>query len=119
MADGPNPSVCTGAPAHGHAVVDGYDCNPAYLSFDDNGSLTNPLLSQAILLALYLRANPAQASMRLNTLPCEVHPVILQALSTNATLGEVLQVTNYALANIVFVSHRQYLIKRWLVSTAS
>ncbi|MBK8705802.1 MAG: T9SS type A sorting domain-containing protein [Saprospiraceae bacterium] len=102
----------TTAPAplpSGHSVVDGYDCTPAYLSFDDNGSLTNPLLSQAILLALYLRANPAQASLRLNNLPCEVHPVILQALSTNATLGEVLQVTNYALANIVFVAHRQYL----------
>ncbi len=93
----------------GHAVVDGYECSPAYLSFDDNGSLTNPLLSQAILLALYLRANPAQAALRINNLPCEIHPVILQALSTNATLGEVLQVTNYALANIVFVSHRQYL----------
>ncbi|MBL7792934.1 MAG: T9SS type A sorting domain-containing protein [Saprospiraceae bacterium] len=93
----------------GHAIIDGYECQPAYLSFDDNGSLTNPLLSQAILLALYLRANPSQAALRLNDLPCEIHPVILQALSTNATLGEVLQVTNYALANIVFVSHRQYL----------
>lgn len=94
---------------NGNYEVDGSDCKPAFLSFDDEGKLTNPLLSQAIILALKLRLSPELANTPIAEADCEVHPVLLQGLSSDATFDELMRVTNYALANLVFVPFRNLL----------
>ncbi|GJM30868.1 MAG: hypothetical protein DHS20C17_35030 [Cyclobacteriaceae bacterium] len=94
---------------NGNYEVDGSDCKPAFLSFDEDGKLTNPLLSQAIMLALKLRLSPELANTPIAESDCDVHPVLLQGLSNGATFEELMTVTNYALANLVFVPFRSLL----------
>ena len=94
---------------NGNYEVDGSDCQPTFLSFDDEGKLSNPLLSQAIMLALKLRLSPELANTPIAESDCEVHPVLLQGLSSGATFEELMTVTNYSLANLVFVPFRPLL----------
>lgn len=94
---------------NGNYEVNGNECQPAFLSFDDEGKLTNPLLSEALLLALKLRLSPELANTPISESDCEVHPALLQGLSSDATFEELMTVTNYALANLVFVPFRNLL----------
>jgi hypothetical protein len=102
-------SETPGAPAglpNGNYTIDGSDCSQYPIQVDGEGRLTNPMLTQGLLLAIHLRLDPALATMPLSATECEIDPIVLQTLSPNATFGELMNVTNYALANLVLVPFR-------------
>ena len=88
--------------SNGNYIVDGSDCMPSFMDFDEDGSINNPLLAQALLLNLHLSIDPALADQEIASIDCDVPPILLQALSDDATFGELATVTNYALANLIF-----------------
>ena len=88
--------------ANGNYTIDGTNCQPAFIAFDADGNLENPLLAQALLLNIHIRLNPDLAQTQISSLDCAVHPVLLQALPSNATFEDLQTITNYALANLIF-----------------
>lgn len=88
-------------------AVAGVDCrlmsNPL-----DAGHIVNPLLGEAMKLKILVRLNPALGTKKLseilpaNTPPCTMHFIVRQALAggENATVNELLRVTDLTLGNV-------------------
>ena len=94
----------------GNTIVDGTNCIPGRIPLNDEGRLTNPLLGQAIQLAITLRLNPEIASVPLSTLSCmtEVSDIVYQGLPRpNPTIGDLFQQSNLILGNI-YAPHWQH-----------
>lgn len=99
----------------GNQVV-GPGCAPGTNGVDGSGRLTNPLLSEAIKLALYLRTHTEFGKKKVKDLPnCTMAPIVLQAMAKkeNSDMNEFMRITNISLGNngpLVMPSHLQALL---------
>ncbi len=84
-------------------AVAGADCRLMSNPLDGTGHLVNPLLGEAMKLKILVRLNPALGNLRMKAdLNCDMHFIVSQALAgkENATVNELLRVTDYALGNV-------------------
>lgn len=85
--------------------VTGSTCLPGTNPLDVNRKIANPLLAEALKLNIMVRLKPALGATKLNTLNCNIAPIIIQALAPNPDVNELLRVTNAALGNIALQPH--------------
>ncbi len=83
----------------------GIDCKPGTNAVDSKGRLTNPLLAEAIKLAIIIRLDPTIGEKPLTDFGCTIHPVVLQTMRDVPKVKDFMQVVQIALGNIVLVSH--------------
>ncbi|MFN0214010.1 MAG: HYR domain-containing protein [Saprospiraceae bacterium] len=80
------------------------------------GHIVNPLLGEAMKLKILVRLNPALGTTKLSAIPCPMHFIVRQALGggENATVNELLRVTDLTLGNInvnlLVPEHTQHLL---------
>lgn len=86
-------------------------CRPGSNPVDANGRITNPLLGEAIKLALYLRLHPEFGDKRLSTLSLSIPAIVKQNLARTPDINNLLEVTNKALGNLVMAPHLKDLLK--------
>ncbi len=96
------------------AQVVGADCLPGTNPVDSLGQLENPLFAAGLHLAIVLRIHTDYAATPLDSLDCDIAPIVLQTLSNQPTVGELMQVTHHALSNLVLVPHRAELLEALL-----
>jgi len=92
-----------GAPAtlpRAQRVVDGSDCRSG-VQLSPDGRINNPLLAEALLLAVHVRLDPQLGNTRLSGLGCEFHPALNQFLGNNPSANNLLRLANLALGNII------------------
>ena len=85
-------------------------CLPGTNPLNGAGKITNPLLGEALKLAIILRLDPSFGETPLKDLGCAIHPIVLQTLDNDPTLAELMEVTNFTLGNLVLVPHRNFLL---------
>lgn len=86
-------------------------CRPGSNAVDGSGRITNPLLGEAIKLALYLRLNPEFGDKKLSTLSLSIPTIVKQNLARTPDVNNLLEVTNKALGNLVMAPHLRDLLK--------
>lgn len=86
-------------------------CRPGSNPVDRSGRITNPLLGEAIKLALYLRLNPEFGDQKLSTLSLSIPAIVKQNLARTPDVNNLLEVTNKALGNLVMAPHLRDLLK--------
>lgn len=94
----------------GHQKVSS-SCRPGSNAVDGSGRITNPLLGEAIKLALYLRLNPEFGDQKLNSLSLSLPAIVKQNLGRTPDVNNLLEVTNKALGNLVMAPHLRDLLK--------
>ncbi|GJM34831.1 MAG: hypothetical protein DHS20C18_38320 [Saprospiraceae bacterium] len=86
------------------------DCKPGINPVNAAGKLLNPLFAEGLKLALYLRLNPDFGKTKLNTLDCNIAPIVMQGLGNNPDVDELMRLTQLALGNLVLVPHLRELL---------
>lgn len=86
-------------------------CRPGSNPIDGNKRITNPLLGEAIKLALYLRLNPEFGDQKLSTLSLSIPTIVKQNLARTPDVNNLLEVSNKALGNLVMAPHLRDLLK--------
>ncbi len=86
------------------------DCKPGINPVNAAGKLMNPLFAEGLKLALYLRLNPDFGKTKLNTLNCNIAPIVMQGLSNSPDVDELMRLTQLALGNLALVPHLQELL---------
>lgn len=81
-------------------VVDGTDCRSG-IQLSADGKINNPLLAEALLLAVKIRLDPQLGNTRLSSLDCGFHPALSQFLGNNPSVNNLLRLANLALGNIL------------------
>lgn len=84
-------------------AVAGPDCRLMSNPLDGTGHIVNPLLGEAMKLKFLVRLNPALGDKKLKAdLNCTMHFIVRQALAggENATVNELLRVTDLTLGNV-------------------
>lgn len=94
----------------GHQKVSS-GCRPGSNAVDGSGRITNPLLGEAIKLALYLRLNPEFGDQKLSSLSLSLPAIVKQNLGRTPDVNNLLEVTNKALGNLVMAPHLRDLLK--------
>lgn len=98
-------------------AVAGADCRLMSNPLDGSGHIVNPLLGEAMKLKILVRLNPALGNLRMKAdLNCDMHFIVSQALAgkENATVNELLRVTDLTLGNVnvslLVPAHTQHLL---------
>ncbi len=86
------------------------DCKPGINPVNGDGKLMNPLLAEGLKLALYLRLNPDFGETKLDPLDCDIAPIVMQGLSNDPDVDELMRLTQLALGNLALVPHLQELL---------
>lgn len=92
----------------------GADCLPGTNAVDSLGQLENPLFAAGLHLAIVLRLHPEYGDVPLDSLDCEIAPIVDQFLGNNPTVGELMELTHKTLSNITLVPHRAELLEALL-----
>ena len=103
------PGPAAAIPRRGHHAVNLEDCLPGPVPVNASGQLTNPLLEQALLLALELRLHPGLGQSPLSEFECDFHPVLFQYMGKNPTLTDLLRLANNGLGNIIGPPHLAFI----------
>lgn len=86
-------------------------CRPGTNAINSGGKITNPLLGEALQLALYLKIEPEFGERSLNSLSLTIPTIIKQNLARNPDVNDLMETTNKALGNLILVPHKRELLK--------
>ncbi|MBK7873564.1 MAG: T9SS type A sorting domain-containing protein [Saprospiraceae bacterium] len=93
---------------NGHYIVDGSDCTSYEGLLDENGKITNSMLSEMLILAINLRLNPDMVDIPLKELECTFHPIIYQHMRGTPTIGKMYTVGINYLGNVYGPNHQPF-----------
>lgn len=86
-------------------------CRPGTNAVNSSGKITNPLLGEAIHLALYLRIESEFGARSLSSLSLSIPAIVKQNLARNPDVNDLMETTNKALGNLILVPHKRELLK--------
>ena len=86
-------------------------CRPGTNAVNASGRITNPLLGEALQLALYLRIKPEFGEQSLSSLSSTIPAIVKQNLARNPDVNDLMETTNKALGNLILVPHKRELLK--------
>ena len=87
----------------GNVTLDPNTCNMGNIAVDAEGKITNPLLEEAILLAVNMRLNTSLGNMPLSSMDCEDMPMVLHFLGSNRNpnVADLADLGNKALSGVL------------------
>lgn len=86
-------------------------CRPGTNAVNSSGKITNPLLGEALQLALYLRIEPEFGARSLSSFSLSIPAIVKQNLARNPDVNDLMETTNKALGNLILVPHKRELLK--------
>lgn len=92
-------------------VTVGGDCLPGANPLDINGKIINPLFAEGLELSLKVRLSEAFGNTLLSETGCDIKPIVLQFLPPNATVKDLMRLSDIALANLIGPPHLQALLE--------
>ncbi|MDX1942338.1 MAG: T9SS type A sorting domain-containing protein [Saprospiraceae bacterium] len=93
---------------NGHYNVDEGNCIPYEGLLDENGKITNSMLSEMLILAVNLRLNPEMVDIPLKELACTFHPIVYQHMRGTPTIGKMYTVGINYLGNVYGPNHQPF-----------
>lgn len=86
-----------------NVILDPSSCAIGNIELNAEGKITNPLLEEAILLAVNMRLNSSLGDTPLSSMDCEDMPLVLHFLgrNTNPTINDLADLGNKALSGIL------------------
>ena len=86
-------------------------CRPGTNAINSSGKITNPLLGEALQLAIYLKIEPEFGKRSLSSLSLTIPTIIKQNLVRNPDVNDLMETTNKTLGNLILVPHKRELLK--------
>lgn len=89
-------------------LVDGSNCTPDGLPIGSDGKMSNPLVSETLILGIKLRLDPTVGDILLTDLDCAIHPIVFQGLPNNPTVADLYKQANLVVGNIIGLPFTEY-----------
>ncbi|WP_143473566.1 T9SS type A sorting domain-containing protein [Flavilitoribacter nigricans] len=89
-------------------VVDGTACTPDGLPIGEDGKMTNPLISETLIMGIKLRLDPSVGEVLLADLDCDIHPIVFQGLPRDPTVADLYKQANLVVGNIIGLPFTAY-----------
>lgn len=93
-----------------NVVVDSSNCTPGSNPVAADGQIANPLMAAVLLLDIRLRLEPDFATIPLDSIACDIHPILFQYMPNNPTIGDLYDLSQIALGSLIGPPHLEHLL---------
>jgi hypothetical protein len=93
-----------------NVVVDSSNCTPGSNPVAEDGQIANPLMAAVLLLDIRLRLEPDFAAIPLDSIACDIHPILYQYMPNNPNVGDLYELSQIALGSLIGPPHLEHLL---------